>query len=301
MRRCHLDGRALPHLPVLALIALLLVACERAPASATGASVALGPSPSPAELRLYVFDCGRIRLPTVTDFGLADTDTDVRVLAVPCYLVEHPAGRLLWDAGLPVQFAGGDWIDDETGAGHLLERTLVEQLEDLALTPADIDLIAFSHFHYDHVGQANDFVGARLLIRKAERDAAFGDEPGAAFFVPELYAELADTPTDLVDGIHDVFGDGRVLLLPAAGHTPGHQVLFLDLPETGPLVLSGDLYHFAESRALGAVPLFNTDPAATRASMARIEDFVAERSATFWIQHELARFETLRLAPAFYD
>ena len=47
----------------------------------------LAAPPLPDTLRLYVLDCGRIRLPTVTDFGLADTDTEVRTLAVPCYLI----------------------------------------------------------------------------------------------------------------------------------------------------------------------------------------------------------------------
>ncbi|MEE4381493.1 MAG: N-acyl homoserine lactonase family protein [Pseudomonadales bacterium] len=273
---------------------LLVLAAVVAPAPALAAP------PLPDTLRLYVLDCGRIRLPTVTDFGLADTDTEVRTLAVPCYLIEHPEGRLLWDAGLPASFAGGEWIEAD-GAEHRLDATLPEQLAGLGLVPEDVDLLAFSHFHYDHAGQANAFAGATLLIQEAEHAVAFGDDPGVAFFVPELYDALADGPTERLDGEHDVFGDGRVVLIPAPGHTPGHQVLYLELEETGPLVLSGDLYHFAASRALRAVPLFNTDADATRASMDRIEALLVERDAAFWIQHELARFETLRTAPDWYE
>ena len=96
---------------------------------------------------------------------------------------------------------------------------------------------------------------------------------------------------------HDVFGDGRVRILSAPGHTPGHQALFLDLAETGPLVLSGDLYHLRVIREHRRVPVFNVDADMTLASMDRIEAFVAEVGATFWIEHDLALFEGLNKRP----
>ena len=98
-----------------------------------------------------------------------------------------------------------------------------------------------------------------------------------------------------------VFGDGRVRILSAPGHTPGHQVLFLDLADTGPLVLSGDLYHFRLSRAERRVPTFNVDREQTLASMERVEAFVEDVGATFWIEHDLALFQELDLAPAYYE
>ncbi|HSG88289.1 MAG TPA: N-acyl homoserine lactonase family protein [Pseudomonadales bacterium] len=283
---------------------LLLVACgEPAPSAGTApapeAAVAAKPT---ADLRLYVFDCGYIRLPTVTDFGLADDQTDVRTLFVPCYLIEHPAGLLLWDAGLPPAFAAtGDWIDDETGAGHRLGAPISAQLGVLDLTPADIDKIAFSHFHYDHVGDANAFLGSELLIQRPEQAMAFSDDPSGAFMDPAFYGELAATPTTILDGDHDVFGDGRVRIISAPGHTPGHQVLYVDLQNTGPIVLSGDLYHFEASRDLHAVPTFNYDADASRAAMDRVEAFLSETGATLWIQHVLAFHEGLAQAPEFHD
>lgn len=253
-------------------------------------------------LRLYVFDCGRIRLRSVLLFGLADSDTGVRDLAVPCYLVEHPEGRLLWEGGLPSALAGVEgWVEDRGGLAQRLDRTLAEQLADLGLVPDDIDWVAFSHFHSDHVGAAGDFTAATLLIQRAEEAAAFGPDPASHFFDPSLYAALSGSPRRTLDGRFDVFGDGRVLLLPAPGHTPGHQVLFVDLATTGPLVLSGDLYHFRASRRLRTVPLFNHDREATLASMDRIEVFVEQRGATLWIEHDLELFESLTLAPAYYD
>ncbi|HET6341947.1 MAG TPA: N-acyl homoserine lactonase family protein, partial [Gemmatimonadota bacterium] len=105
----------------------------------------------------------------------------------------------------------------------------------------------------------------------------------------------------IIEGDHDVFGDGTVRIISTPGHTPGHQSLFVDLPVTGPIVLSGDLYHFRVSRELRRVPTFNVDPDATLASMDRVEGLVEETGAELWIEHELARFEELKKAPEFYE
>ena len=118
---------------------------------------------------------------------------------------------------------------------------------------------------------------------------------------PELYDNLRDIDRIVVRGEHDVFSDGRVKIMPAPGHTPGSQVLFLDLADTGPLVLSGDLYHFQLSREQRRVPACNVDPELTRRSIHRVESFVSDVGATLWIQHDLALFETLSKPPAYYE
>ena len=102
-------------------------------------------------------------------------------------------------------------------------------------------------------------------------------------------------------GHYAVFGDGRVQIISTPGHTPGHQALYVDLVNTGPIILSGDLYHFAISRQDRRVPTFNFDRQMTLASMDRIEKLVQETGATLWIEHDLALFETLKKAPTFYD
>jgi glyoxylase-like metal-dependent hydrolase (beta-lactamase superfamily II) len=121
------------------------------------------------------------------------------------------------------------------------------------------------------------------------------------FFEPPYYADLKDNETVLLDADHDVFGDGRVVIKSTPGHTPGHQCLYLDLRDTGPIVLSGDLYHFAASRELGRVPRFNVDEQQTRASMAALDAFLEETGAELWIQHDILRARTLRKSPEFYD
>ena len=87
----------------------------------------------------------------------------------------------------------------------------------------------------------------------------------------------------------------------APGHTPGHQVLFVDLVETGPIVLSGDLYHFPENRLLKRVPTFNFDDTQTLESMGLVEDFLITTGARLWIEHDIATNVLLDKSPAYYD
>lgn len=260
--------------------------------------------PEPAEqpfVRLHVFDCGALTFEDVAPFGLTGSDTDVRTMFVPCYLVRHPDGDLLWDAGLDPGIAGKGAIVSD-GFTMVYERALLDQMEDMGLTPGDVEFIALSHSHFDHVGAAKLFPDAELLIQQAEYDAAFLNHEAFGFlFDYELYGALANNPRQTLNGDHDVFGDGSVVIVSAPGHTPGHQVLLIRLKNTGPVLLSGDLFHFRATCRLRAVPEFNTDAAETLASMNKVERLLAETGAALWIEHDMALAQTLKLAPAGYD
>ena len=257
--------------------------------------------PLQADIRLTVFDCGSISVADVSAFGISNSETDVRELFVHCYLISHPEGKLLWDAGLPLAMAGQPAQQDESGMTAMYERSLLDQLGDLDLSPKDIDLVAFSHFHFDHVGAANAFAGSRLLIQQTEYDAAFLNAADNTIFDPRLYDQLQHSPKTLLNGDYDVFGDGSVRIISAPGHTPGHQVLLLNLANTGKIMLSGDLYHFAVSRELRRTPVFNTNAAQTLESMDKIEALLTAEDATLWIEHNQALADTLRKALAYYD
>lgn len=252
--------------------------------------------------RLYIYDCGALQFTDVAAFGLTNDETDVRAMAVPCYVVDHPNGRLLWDAGMPIALAGTvDPIPLQPGATQSYARSLIDQLADQGLTVDDIDKVAFSHMHFDHTGAANLFTGAQLLIQQPEYVAAFEQAEQFEVFEPSLYDALGDSRRRVLNGDHDVFGDGTVQIISAPGHTPGHQVLLVRLANTGPIVLSGDLYHFRFSRTHRRTPVFNFDVQQSKASMTKVEGLLATEQATLWIQHDKVLFDQLRHAPAYYD
>jgi len=182
-----------------------------------------------------------------------------------------------------------------------ISRPLLPQLRQAGFAPADITYLGLSHYHWDHTANANAFARATWIARRVERDAMFAASP-PVLTQPSTYAALKRSRTIAIGAEdHDVFGDGTVVMKLAAGHTPGHQVLFVKLPKTGPVVLSGDLYHYPEERALGRVPTFEADQQQTAVSRAAIEAFLMRTGARLWIQHDLTGTSALKKAPAFYD
>jgi glyoxylase-like metal-dependent hydrolase (beta-lactamase superfamily II) len=279
-----------------------LVACQQQSDTSAEAPMAASEAAGP---KLYVFDCGRIRLASVEAFNLKETDTDVRELSAPCYVVDHPKGQLLWDAGLPSELAEAEgWVVRPDGLANTLDETLGSQLDRMGLgfDMSSLEYVAFSHIHWDHVGASNEVTSGTWLVQQGDYDAAHAEGNMSVPAVqPELLASIKERPTQVLNGDHDVFGDGTVQLIAADGHTPGHQVLFVDLAETGPVVLSGDLYHFQFSRANRVVPLFNVDAERSLQSMDKVEALVAMTGADFWLQHDASLFDSQRKAPGFYE
>lgn len=293
------------HIPFMLLVAGA-VACGAAPPAgqeepATAADAASAQAAKP--LRLYVLDCGQIVLEDpepLAFFSLSEDEVATMEAAVPCFLIQHGQETLMWDLGLSEGL--GPEGETEGGITARMSTPLTAQLAELGYAPGDIDYFAMSHMHFDHSGNANLFHEVTWLARKAESDYAFSDEVEGVFgWDPSVYERLRDVDPVYMDGDHDVFGDGTVVIKPASGHTPGHQVLFIDLASYGPVVLSGDLYHFPESRELQRVPLFNHDEAQTLSAMAAVEAFLDDTGAELWIEHDSVHHATLKKAPAYYD
>ena len=257
-------------------------------------------------LSVYVIDCGRIRFGSPAPFGLADSETDIREFSVPCYVVEHPAGTLLWEAGMPTHLAGQGWTDPPpgtiaaSGVQVRLDRPLSASLREMGLDMGSFDYVAVSHMHFDHVGAVDELSSTTFLTARAEFDAAMADSITVPLFNPAYYTAIQSSERIMLEGEHDVFGDGRVRILPAPGHTPGHQVLRVHLEETGQVLLAGDLYFFKIGRELRRVPRFNVDAEETRGSIDRIEALAAETGAEVWIEHDAEQFDTLRKSPIPY-
>ncbi|HXO45558.1 MAG TPA: N-acyl homoserine lactonase family protein [Candidatus Cybelea sp.] len=285
---------------------ILAAAAALALATASGS----GGAQAPVSLRLYVFDCGTLHVADMGRFELKKEEVSTTDLSVACYLVVHPKGTLMWDTGAVPDSAwkptGGPVpqhivLPDGEQRDVIVRRSLQSQLAEVGYAPADITYLALSHYHYDHTANANAFAGATWLVRQIERDAMFVPNPAGAA-QPSTYSALRSSKTVLLaSDDYDVFKDGTVVIKFAPGHTPGHQVLYLKLRNTGGVLLSGDLYHFPEERSLGRVPTFEFSQDQTRASRAAIEAFLKQSGAQLWIQHDFAGNAKLKKSPAFYD
>ena len=260
-------------------------------AAAAATALAVGASAqSRPEVRLYAIDCGTFNLPDAD--GFADDGSykgQAKKLVVPCYLVRHPKGDLVWDTGLPVT----------PGAANA-PKPLADSLKEIGLTPADIEYLSISHSHFDHIGQAGQFAPKTTWI-VLEREKEFAFRPAARTNAAQFaaYSALEGAKKIEIKGeaAHDVFGDGSVQVVPAPGHTPGHTVLLVRLRQSGNVLLTGDLWHIAESRAGKKVPRFNTDRAQTLKSYELVEALAAKEKARVVRQHVPEDFAAMAKFP----
>ncbi len=249
-----------------------------------------------------MFNCGSLDISDPERFRFKKEELATTNLSVGCYLIVHPKGTLMWDVGAVPDSALKPGAKSALEGYATITETLKSQMEKIGYEPSDIEYLAFSHYHYDHVANANQFASATWLARKVERDAMFAPVLPDKKMNPANYSALKNSKTILIPtDDYDVFGDGTVVMKLAPGHTPGHQVLFLKLKKTGPIVLSGDLYHYPEERKLKRVPTFEYDQQQTVVTREKIEAFLKQTGAQLWIQHDYAAFAKLKKAPQFYE
>jgi N-acyl homoserine lactone hydrolase len=154
-------------------LALSLAGCAKAPEAPKDDAAPVIERTVEA-LRLYVMDCGRI---DVSNMGVFDRggayEGQSRAMVDSCYLVRHPQGDLMWDAGLPDAInAAPDGVVSDV---FLLKvpKTLKGQLERIGAPPEAIEFFSVSHSHFDHVGNANLFKDATFIVHEKERDFMF--------------------------------------------------------------------------------------------------------------------------------
>src|SRR2546427_6262789 len=262
-----------------------------------------GKAQAPKSLRLYILDCGKITGVGEAAFGFQPGQLANTEMFTPCFLIAHPRGTMIWDTGeiADAQFKAPG---PATQGAFTVTKPLLPQLAEIGYTPRDITYLALSHYHGDHVANASLFAGSTWIVQKIERDAMFAKPvPGVRGTPnPALYGELEKSKALLLNNEdHDVFGDGIVIIKFTRGHPPGHQSLFLKLARTGPVLLSGDLYHYPEELKLKVIPSFDFNKEQTAKSRAMIEEFVSRNKAQLWIQHDAANALKLRKSPQYYD
>lgn len=252
-------------------------------------------------IQLYTLDGGTVEANMLQIFAQDSSlyQGQSKTFADAFYIIQHPKGRLLWDAGLAEGLVGQEPFTSPDGAFTVSRKdSVVSQLSKLGLTPEDFDYIALSHTHFDHIGSASKFSGATWLVQKAEYEFITSEEQKKGDNYPAI-ANL--TKTTIITGDYDVFGDGSVIIKSTPGHTPGHQSLFVNLKNSGPILLTGDLYHFKENRMNKGVPIFNFNVEQTLNSMDVFEAFAKETGAKVLIQHNKEDFESMPKYPNYLD
>lgn len=215
-------------------------------------------------------DCGEL----YGDLAMFENGADGQVtLPVSAWLVRHPRGTVLFDTGMPATFVGDSdrtrRVEKEVKIGFGTDDTVRAQLEAVSQDPACIDLVVISHLHFDHVGGLSMIPNATLVIQRKEWEAGMAVGHDAETYHARKDYDLGHT-LRLVDGEHDLFGDGSLVCIPTPGHTVGHQSLRVCLSNGQQLVLTADCCYFNRTLDGGALPTFGHDLGEQLRSIARL-------------------------------
>lgn len=252
-------------------------------------------------VRLYALNCGALELERCSFFPDAESGVAMRV-PVPAFLVVHPKGKVLFDTGIhangfrdPVAHFGkglAAYFKFFCGAGE----GVVAQLRLLGLEPGDITHVVNSHLHFDHCGcnalftRAEIFVqGAEMRATRAARDA--DRRPDRDWDGPLNYR--------LLEGEHDLFGDGKLVIVPTPGHTAGHQSLRVHDGSGVRLCLTGDACYTQEHLERDQLPstgaVWNADEMRHSLGVLR---HMRDREGTFLVYgHDGEQLQGLRRCP----
>ena len=243
------------------------------------------------EVKIYQLVGGSILVKKLEVFSQDTTYTgQSKQFTDAYYVISHPKGNLMWDAGLPEQLVIPEPYDEPSGV-YRIQRpdSLVNQLKSIGFKIEDFQYFAMSHSHFDHTGHANYMKNATWIVQENEYNSVLGDS------LAQKDASVATLKkVKKITGDYDVFGDGTVVIKYMPGHTIGHQVLYVEVSGLEkPILLTGDLYHFEENRKNKGVPSFNYDVKQTLESMEKFEAFAKEKNAEVIIQHSPKDFQKL--------
>lgn len=222
-------------------------------------------------VRLHMFSTGSMTSPLG---GFLEGASGELTYPVPVFVIEHPRGLVMVDAGLD-----RDLGKDPTRLGPLSRHFRVHlpedgsgsaaaQLRRAGFDPDQVDQIVVTHLHFDHVGGLEEFVNARLVIQAAEW-AACNDE--------QMVASGAYNPAGVahgherveLSGDSDLFGDGTVTCLMTDGHTAGHQSVRVRT-DTETFLICGDCCYLRRTLIDEHLPPFGVDRTRQLAAVRRM-------------------------------
>jgi glyoxylase-like metal-dependent hydrolase (beta-lactamase superfamily II) len=253
-------------------------------------------------MKMHVLSGGRLRLrKTMYDADAVRGETmDV---PVSCILLRHSQGNILFDTGCHPAVAE----NAEAHWGRLAKvmtpvmkpgDNVIAALAGVGFTCDDIDVVLCSHLHADHCGCNTFFKRATFVIHAKEVAAARAADAEAAGYLASEWEQPA--PIDMIDGERDLFGDGRIVLIPLPGHTPGTTGALATLDKSGTFFLASDTVSLRSTLDTGIIPRNTWNADALAKSLTEVRHIEAG-GATVLCGHDDAQWATLRKGADAYE
>lgn len=208
------------------------------------------------QVRLFAFNTGWFQCRP--GYFVEGDEGDYLRGPVPAYLIEHPQGRVLFDTGMGVRYRRelADALPaDKFGLQWFEGMDVASRLRAIDVDPASVNWIVNSHLHIDHCGGNALIPNATVLIQRREWEAANGAQEAGLY---EALDYDTGQPVRLIDGEHDLFGDGSVRIVPTWGHTHGHQSVIVRLAK-GEVLLAGDCCYTERNLDVMVLPRATAD------------------------------------------
>lgn len=253
-------------------------------------------------MKMHVLSGGRLRMKKGVYLPDAERHETIE-LPVSCFLLRHPQGNVLFDTGChpsTATDAEGRWgtmakaMTPISGA----DDNVVTQLGTVGLTPDDIDVVVNSHFHSDHCGCNEFFKKATVICHARELEAAQQEDAAKMGFLEVDWKQTI--PIETIEAEKDLFNDGRIVLIPVPGHTPGMTAALIGLDKDGDFLLASDAVALKANLDGGINPRNTWNPELSSRSMDEIRRIQRAR-ATIIYGHDDEQWKVLKKGNEFYE
>jgi glyoxylase-like metal-dependent hydrolase (beta-lactamase superfamily II) len=253
-------------------------------------------------MKMHLLSGGRLRMRKNIFVPDADRAETIEI-PVSCALIRHPQGNVLFDTGCHPALPDAPearW----GGLARLMTPIMapgdnvINALNGIGLQCDDIDVVVCSHLHPDHCGCNAFFKRATFIIHAEEVAAARGAEAEKSGYLAAEWEGAG--PIETIDGEHDLFDDGRVVLIPLPGHTPGTTGALVALERDGTFLLASDTVSLRSTLDSGIIPKNTWNAEALAKSLSEVGRIEA-RGATVLCGHDDAQWASLRKGENAYE
>lgn len=253
-------------------------------------------------MKMHLLSGGRLRMRKSVYLPDAERSETIE-LPVSCALMKHPLGNVLFDTGChpsTVADAAARW---GTMAKAMVpigsaDDNVIAGLAGIGLTPADIDVVVNSHLHSDHCGCNEFFKRATLVCHRKELEAAQGSDAVQKGYIPADWQH--PMPTETIEAERDLFGDGRIVLLPLPGHTEGTLGALVGLDRDGTFLLAADAAALSANLDREVMPRNTWNAERASASLQEIKRIQAS-GAVVVFGHDASQWEEMHKGAQAYE